>query len=858
MRAGGLSSGAGVVAVVLALGLGCAKDDYVRLYQTAPKAPSLSAQAIENLEHLGPTLIDKGVNFGVYSERATRLELLLFEDPESDHPTRQFPLIRFGDVWNLYVEGIGVGQHYGFIAWGPNWVHEEKWIPGKIDGFRTDVDGEGNRFNPNKLLIDPYAKALHRDHDWGKGSVASGPHRTQVTYGASAKGVVIKSDYAWGPHEAQYREQRKDPSFPGHRWQDLIIYEVHPKGLTRSEASGVAHPGTYRGVGEMADYLKDLGITAVELLPIHEKPTDGGYWGYQTLSFFAPELSYAFAKRPVEIIDEFKWMVEELHKRDIEVILDVVYNHTGEGGLWRDKIEQDFSPVPSLDAQLVNFDPKEIAGIYSFRGLDNAAYYALSDQDPGFYWNNTGVGNQTRPNHRPMRKLIMDSLRYYVEELHVDGFRFDLAPVLGERDQAYYWDQENVRNTVIQDIIDDPVLQAYNTRIIAEPWSLAGAYVGGFPNSTSQPGNGWYEWNGRFRDWWRAFVNFDEWKLSSVEGDGDGGFLMTGADRWYGWNGRRPYHSVNFVTIHDGFTLYDVFSYAQKRNKCGPLNPVCCDQPYSPFCDRDSGEDHNRSRDWGAALHTCGSDGDCPSTHYCGKNPQACWNDERRCQPRDGESLKRQMMRNLFVSLMISHGTPMLLGGDEWMRTQLGNNNAYSTGADNPWNWFDWGVWRAQPDRVRMHDFVRDLIRFRKERAYAFAPETYGGSAPFAWKSAANADMQPADWASKKHVMIHYWDPSKGPELAILINMENGPVTFQAPAGRGWRRLLDTQRYFDAEDLRDPCETTRLVDQGVWSTPELAETPRGESQNITLDAPVAVPGASYGVPAKSIVVLEAS
>ncbi len=785
--------------------ISCARTDYPRLYHTESKAPSIDTAAIENLDTLGPTITDKGINFSVYSERAERIELLLFDDPESDKPTRQFPMERFGDVWNLYVEGLGLGQHYGFIAFGPNWKYDPTWYPGSDKGFVSDVDGEGNRFNPNKLLFDPYSKAMHRDYDWTRSnpipvahtvSLASGPRRQDVTYGAAGKSLVVASKYVWSEGEKQYRSHREDGAWVGHKWSDLIVYEVHPKGFTASPASAVGHPGTFRGLAEKADYFKDLGITAVELMPPFEKPTDGTYWGYQTINFFAPELSYASRHEREETIDEFKFMVDALHQRNIEVILDVVYNHTGEGGFWRNKI--DASPDPT-DGPLINFDPKEVAGLYSYRGLDNHAYYALSP-DNQTYWNNTGVGNEARCNHRPMQRLIMDSLRYWSSQMHVDGFRFDLAPVLGEKDLDYNkWDDP--KNSVLQQIIDDPVLQKANTRIIAEPWSLIGAFVGQFPNSTAKPGTGWYEWNGRFRDWWRAFLNDDNWKLNSTEVK-DGGFFLTGSFDWFNFNGRRPYHSVNFVTVHDGFTMYDLFSYATKENKCGPLNPICCTEPTSPFCDRDSGESNNRSRDWGQAA----------------------------------EPTKRQLMRNLFTAMMVSQGTPMLLGGDEWMRTQLGNNNAYSTSADNEFNWFDWGVWQANNERHRMHDFVRKVIRFRKEHAYAFSPDEYGKGAPMSFKSATNGDP---NWGGKS-LMLHYFDKTKGPELVVLINMEGGPVDFTLPTGRSWTRLLDTQQYFDLP--------TTLADAGL---------DQRLSANITLDAPMPITTATYGVPTRSIVVLEA-
>ncbi len=806
MRVSRMVFGVGLLPLLVAAG--CARKEYTRLYETAPKAPGYEDDAIANLDHLGSTLVARGVNFGVYSSRATRVELALFDDPESDRPTRRFEMARFGEVWNLYVEGVGVGQAYGFIAWGPNWTYDEDWYCGSVAGFQADVDPAGNRFNPNKLLLDPYALAHTRDHDWSRASLASGPKRAECTWGAAAKALVSVSDYVWSPGETAWRDARAAGGPEGHDWNELVIYEVHPKGFTQDPASGVTHPGTFRGIGENAAYLADLGITAVELLPVHEKPLDGGYWGYWTLNFFAPENTYAATPDPLEVIDEFKEMVDRLHQAGVEVILDVVYNHTGEGGLWRERLyTDDVSLDPGTDGA-VNVEPKEIAGIYSYRGLDNAAYYAL-DADNQTFWNNTGVGNQTRPNHRPTRRLILDSLRFYVEEMHVDGFRFDLAGILGEQDGNYnVWDDP--ANTVLQDVIDDPVLQAYNTRVIAEPWTAGGWYgplIGAYPASSNKPGTGWGEWNSRFRDWWRAFVNDDAWRLNSLEADADGGFTLTGSQSYYAWNGRRPYHGVNYVTCHDGMTMYDVVSYNQRQNGCGPLNPICCTQPTSPWCEVDNGEQNNRSRDWGTGLAA--------------------------------EATKRQMMRNLFTATLIAHGTPMILGGDEWMRTQYGNNNAYSTGADNEWNWFRWGDWIASDDRHRMRDFVRDVIRFRKDHAYALAPKEYGGGAPFAWKSPANVDMAGTDWSGKR-LMIHYYDPTRGPELAILINMDRTAADFTLPTGKTWRRLVDTQSYFD-----DPAY---LEAEGL----DLRA-----SANVTLEAPEVVPGAVYGVQGSSMVILEA-
>ena len=715
------------------------------------------------MQHMGPTIIDRGVNFVVYSENATRMELLLFDDPESELPAQQFELHRTDDLWHIYIEGIGVGQHYGYIAWGPNWEYDENWLPGTTIGFKTDVDSKGNRFNPNKLLFDPWSKAIHRDHDWFKGSVASGPKRAESTFAAASKSVIVKSDYQWSEHEAQWLQLRQSGDHPNHDWTDLIFYEVHPKGLTMNPASEVDHPGTYRGIGEMAPYLKDLGINAIELMPIHEKPLDGGYWGYNNLNFFAPEHSfsaeYQSTGNVLDVIDEFKWMVDQLHQNDIEVIIDVVYNHTGEGGLWRERL---FFETYE-DAISVNFDPKEVAGLYSFRGLDNASWYALS-QDGQTYWNNTGVGNQTRPNHRPMEQLIMDSLLFHVEELHVDGFRFDLAGILGEKDLDYntYIDPSQ---TILQTIIDDPTMQKYNTRMISEPWTASntGPGIGNFPTSSNGE-YAWFEWNASFRDWWRAFINDDNFVLNNAENGIDGGGVMTGSFGLYGDDGRKPFHAVNFVSVHDGFTLYDVVSYEQKQNGCGLLNPKCCNDPLSVWCDTESGEEHNRSRNWG------------------------------------DEATKRQMIRNMFTGLFISQGTPLMLGGDEWMRTKYGNNNSYTIWSDNEWNWFRWGEWRSSDFRLRMHDFVRKLIQFRKDHAYAFAPKEYGSGMPLAWKTAGNQEFSGADWSGKV-IMLHYYNDGtrEEPEIIIMMNMNRDSQNFTLPQGRDWQMVMDTQAYYDTE-----------------------------------------------------------
>ncbi len=780
---------------------GCPSPDYERLYHTEPIAPQLTESEVRGLDTLGATLLEGGVNFSVFSGHADRIDLLLFDDPDSSTPTRQFQMERFGDAWNLFVQGVGEGQHYGYVAWGPNWPEHPDWIPGTIHGFIADVDGQGHRFNPNKLLLDPYTRAVHRDHDWREGSLATGPMRHESTWSAAAKSVVTKSRYEWSDHEAEWRAARRERDPEENPFNEQIVYEVHPKGFTADPASGVEHPGTFRGFGEKAEYLADLGITAVELMPIMEKPLDGGYWGYNTLLFFAPEHTYAYDQRPGRVLDEVKWMVDQLHQHGIEVYLDVVHNHTGEGGLWRHKLElSDVDLDPRIAPVLGNYDEKEVVNLYNFRGLDNVSYYALREDDPGFYVNNTGVGNQTRTNYAPMRRLIIDNLRFWVEEVGIDGFRFDLAPIYGEKDRDYgRW--ADMDDNLIQEIADDPVMRENNIRIIAEPWSISMFSLGDFPASNEDPDFAWYEWNAHFKNTWRSFLNYDDRPLSQGYDGVDIGGGLTGSQSLFGWN-RRPHHSVNYIVSHDGFTMYDLFTYEHKQNGCSPLNPACCEDPFTPFCDRDSGESYNRSRDWG---------------------------DER---------MKRQMMRNAFAAIMLSQGTPMIYSGDEWMRTQLGNNNAYSPRADNPFNWLQWGNYRAQDERHRMHDYVRSLIRLRQDRLHAFAPDCYEERSPFAWKNRHNEDATADTWQGR-HIAKHYWDETAGSEIFIIINMEGHEVEFSLPEGRAWTRLLDTQQWFDDDDFLE----------------ESAADPR-RTHNVTIEDPVVVEGGAYVAMPRTFVLLE--
>ncbi len=810
-------------AAAAALCPGCASEDYMALYRTEPIAPSLEWEQLERLEVMGPTIIDQGVNFCTYSENATRIELALFDDPESTQPTQQFEMTRYGDVWNIYVEGIGVGQHYGYIAWGPNWEYDEEFYPFSVIGYRADADGDGNRFNPNKLLLDPWAKGYHRPHDWLAGSAASGPHRDQSTYAAASKSVIVDSDYEWSESEGAWREQRAAGGV--HGWNELVIYEVHVKGFTANTASGVDHPGTYRGFGEKADYLADLGVTAVELLPVHQKELSlGGYWGYSNLSYFAPEVTYSDewlrTGEPYDVVDEFKEMVDALHAEGIEVILDVVYNHTGEGGLWEDRFC--FGTDPETDCYDVQWE--EVTSQFGYRGLDNASYYYVAE-DGHRYIDHTGVGGDFRANYTPGRRLVLDSLHYWVEEMHVDGFRFDLAAVLGQ--DAYDPDRWDPANSLLQEIADDPVLREYDTRIIAEPWPWGGHgqytgsnghYLGDYPHASDTGEYGFAEWNGGFRDWWRRFIN-DPWGIYYTLDDREyydtvnGGEALTGSASLFDDDGRRPYHSVNFITVHDGYTLYDLFSYDEPRNACSPINPVCCTDPFSVWCEWGGHVVHGYGeRDWGM----------------------------------DNEPLKRQLMRDALVGMLISHGTPLLLGGDEWIRTQYGNTNAYSQQSDNDANWFRWGEWTSDTawHRHRMHDFTRQLIALRARYADALAPARYG-DVEVDWRSPSSGGTPgSADWSTRSVTVL--FEPASGaPRVCALINMEEYDQDFELPSGT-WYRAVDTQQYYDTPGTPD--------ESGGWFADHPDADPTA-SHNIDVDATSEVSGSSYGVVARSIVVL---
>jgi glycogen operon protein len=563
---------------------------------------------------LGATPAGDGVNFAISSRHAADIFLLLFDQPNGEATD----VIRLENrekfVWHAAVEGIRAGQLYGYKARGE---------------YRPEL---GLRFNDAKLLLDPYAKAVtgkFRNTDnvllAYDARPGGGEHvlDTRDTSAVAPKAIVIDDNaFDW----------QGDVS-PELSLEQLFIYEVHVKGFTAHRSSRVKLPGTYLGFIEKIPYLQRLGINAVELLPVHEFYVDDfllekgltNYWGYNSIGFFAPECSYASVREPGCQVPEFKTLVRALHRAGMKVILDVVYNHTGEGS--------------------------ELGPSLMFRGLDNPSYYSLTgppEAPKRYYMNFTGVGNSLNFDSPPVIRLVMDSLRYWIEAMHVDGFRFDLASVLGRCEDGSFRSTAPFFDAVSQ----DPVLG--RAILIAEPWDIGTYEVGSFPVD-------WSEWNGRFRDTVRRFAKSDPGQLSDL------GWRLTGSADMYGDDGRSAYNSVNFVTCHDGFTLNDLVSYNQKHNEQNQEN------------NNDGSNDNNS---W-----NCGVEG--PSEDPCVL------------------ALRRQQMKNLVCLLLFASGTPMILGGDEFARTQQGNNNAYCQ--DNAISWFDWDAVSRNHDLV---DFFKKAIAF--------------------------------------------------------------------------------------------------------------------------------------------------
>ncbi|CCB72264.1 Glycogen operon protein glgX homolog (plasmid) [Streptantibioticus cattleyicolor NRRL 8057 = DSM 46488] len=611
---------------------------------------------------MGATFDGAGTNFAVFSEVAERVELCLFDEDGAEERVALKEVDGF--VHHIYLPDIGPGQRYGYRVHGP---------------YRPE---RGERCNHHKLLLDPYAKAIEGDVVWDEALFpyhfdAPGRRNDLDSARYAPKSVVVNPFFDWGSD--------RPPRTPYH---ETVIYEAHVKGMTKTHpAIPEAMRGTYAALAHpaMVDYFVTLGVTAVELMPVHQFVDDhvlvqkglSNYWGYNTIGFFAPHNAYCSSGQRGEQVQEFRSMVKTLHEAGIEVILDVVYNHTAEGN--------------------------HLGPVLSLRGLDNAAYYRLSDQDPRFYWDTTGTGNSLRMNHPHTLQLIMDSLRYWVTEMHVDGFRFDLAATLAR--QFHEVDRLSSFFDLVQ---QDPVIS--QVKLIAEPWDVGdgGYQVGNFPPL-------WTEWNGKYRDTVRDF-----WR-------GEGGTLgefasrLTGSSDLYQNDGRRPYASVNFVTAHDGFTLRDLVSYNDKHNEANGE-------------DNRDGENHNRS--W-----NCGAEG--PT------------------RDRDILALRSRQQRNLLTTLLLSQGVPMLLHGDELGRSQHGNNNAYCQ--DNELAWIDWpNVTEAS----ELPEFTRQLIALRRKHPVFRRRRFFKGRAPrdgrtgekdIAWFTPAGHEMTGTDWETgfARSLMVH-------------------------------------------------------------------------------------------------------
>jgi len=664
---------------------------------------------------LGATIQPAGVNFAVYSEHATRIELCLFDSETGAETDRIHLPTRTGYTWHGLVPGIGPGQMYGFRVHGP------------YDPQR------GHRFNPSKLLLDPYARAIVGRVDWR--APVFGYKRGEP----DADLTIDTEDDAWGVpkcivlDEAFDWEGDRHPEIP---WHETIIYEVHVKGFT------IRHPqvpkelrGTYSGLcSEPAiEHLKRLGVTAVELLPVHAHVTskqlyDRGlvnYWGYDTIGFFAPDARYSSAGDRGGQVREFKEMVKRLHANGIEVILDVVYNHTAEGN--------------------------HLGPTLSFRGLDNSVYYRLQAGEERFYTDYTGTGNTLQVRHPQVLRLIMDSLRYWVEEMHVDGFRFDLAAAL-----ARELHEVDRLSSFFDAIHQDPTIS--RVKLIAEPWDVGegGYQVGNFPIL-------WTEWNGRYRDSVRRYWRGDDSLTSEMA------YRITGSSDLYEADGRHPFASINFVTAHDGFTLHDLVSYNAKHNLANGEN------------NRD-GTDENLS--W-----NCGVEG--PT-----RDPKVI-------------ALRERQKRNFLATLFLSQGVPMLLGGDEMGRTQLGNNNAYCQ--DNEISWFDWNL----SDRQReLLEFTQRVIGIRK-RHPALRRRSFFHGRPIrgadikdvTWLRQDGNEMTDAEWeadwlkcfglrlSGNLGEVDEEGQPIVDDVLLLILNASAIDLEFKLPAaGHVWELLLDTAR----------------------------------------------------------------
>ena len=644
-----------------------------------------------------------GANFVLFSRHATRVRLEFYQNPEDSVPTRIIDLDpvrhRTGDVWHVWVRGVPPGQLYGYRIEGP---------------YRPD---EGHRFNPHKLLLDPFARAIAGVEHWDfsaarGGSSSSNQSQSSISTldnaGTTPKCIFTYDHFDW-----------EMVSPPKHSASDAVIYETHVRGFTIHPSSGVAHPGTFRSLMEKIPYLQHLGVTAVELMPVLEfnenesirlNPFTGeklkNYWGYNPAAFFAPKQFYSVQESHQRQTVEFREMVKAFHRAGIEVILDVVLNHTAEGN--------------------------ETGPTISLRGIENSIFYMLEEYGRQYYKDFTGTGNTLNANHPVVREFVMSVLRYWVMHMHVDGFRFDLASVLGRDEHGNI-----LRNApLLESIAEDPILR--DVKIIAEAWDAGGAYqVGSF--STHR----WREWNGRFRDdvrrFWIGDAGMMRWFASRICGSAD----------LYEASGKGPASSLNFVTSHDGFTLNDLVSYKQKHNaENGEYNHDGTDANYSD---------------------NCGVEG--PSD-----DPVV-------------EGMRNRLIKTFLLTLFISRGIPMLLGGDEFRRTQRGNNNAYCQ--DNEVSWFDWSLLEKHKE---IHRFTRGMIAFRRAHP-VLRKEAFYTDADIKWFAPNGATPGWMDPGQKSFACLILGQSE--PDLFLMFNADSRSIDFSIPVFPGkkiWRLAVDTSR----------------------------------------------------------------
>ncbi len=677
---------------------------------------------------LGATWDGSGVNFALFSEHANRVELCLFDSPTAPKESHRILLPeRTDQVWHGYLPDVRPGQLYGYRVGGP-------YAP-----------AHGHRFNPQKVLLDPYAKAVGRDVVWSDtmfGYVV-GHHDQDLSRDdrdnadVAPLGVVVNDAFFW-----------RNDQLPQTPWHKTVIYEAHTRGFSLRHPGVPEHlRGTYAGIASPAaikHFLK-LGVTAVELMPVHHHVDDRhliergctNYWGYNSLSYFAPDMRYAAATSPQEALHEFKSMVRTLHRHGLEVILDVVYNHTGEGN--------QFGPTLSL------------------RGIDNSSYYRLVAHDKRYYMDYTGCGNTLNMVCPRVLQLIMDSLRYWVTEMHIDGFRFDLCAALAR--ELHEVDKLGAFFDIIH---QDPILS--QVKLIAEPWDLGpgGYLVGNFPV-------GWTEWNGKYRDNIRRFWCGDGSAVSEFA------TRLCGSSDLYAQSGRRPYASINFVTSHDGFSLQDLVSYNDKHNHANGE-------------DNRDGESHNIS--W-----NCGAEGPTDDEHII--------------------AMRDQQKRNFFVTLLLSQGVPMIRGGDELGHSQFGNNNAYCQ--DNEISWLNWNL---SPRDQEFQDFCRRVVTvWRKhpvfQRRHFFQGRPIRGTdvRDITWLTPSGKEMTDSDWHSESARCLgivlsgemadevdEFGVPIRDHTMLVLFNSSPNDVKFTIPLdppGNEWRSVLNT-----AQPLAKPVRRT--------------------------------------------------